>query len=77
MCVLSEAKDVNVFNMITRLNEVRTLVNMFHVIVNVYSIVQHAVQTKNGMMINLKSVAHAKKIVVGILSHVFARIVGI
>ena len=42
---------------------------------------QHAVQTKNGMMINvnfsLKSVAHAKKIVVGILSHVFARIVGI
>ena len=25
MCVLSEAKDVNVFNMITRLNEVRTL----------------------------------------------------
>ena len=55
--------------------------NMFHMIVNAYSIVQHAVQTKNGMMINvnfsLKSVAHAKKIVVGILSHVFARIVGI
>ena len=45
------------------------------------SIVQHVTQIKIGIMINVnasvKSVAHAKRIIVGIPVHVFVRIVGI
>ena len=44
------------------------------------SIVQHVTQIKIGIMINVNasvSVAHAKRIIVGILVHVFVRIVGI
>ena len=45
------------------------------------SIVQHVTLIKIGIMINVnasvKSVAHAKRIIVGIPVHVFVRIVGI
>ena len=44
-------------------------------------IVQHVIQIKNEIMINasasVKSVAFAKKIIVGILAHVFMIIVGV
>ena len=50
-------------------------------IVNTNSIVQHVLQIKNGIMINaigiVKSISHAEKIIVGILVHVFVRIVDI
>ena len=55
--------------------------NIFHVILNATSIVQHVIQIKNGIMkhnnVNVKFIISAKKIVVGILAHVFVRIVNI
>ena len=50
-------------------------------ILNENSIVQHVIQIKNGIMINVnvsvKSIMRVRKIVVGILAHVFARVVGV
>ena len=55
--------------------------NIFHLIVNVNSIVQYAVQIQNGVVkhanVNVKVIASAKKITIGILAHVFVRIVSI
>ena len=55
--------------------------NIFHLIVNVNSIVQYAIQIQNGIVkhanVNVKIIASAKKITVGILAHVFVRIVSI
>ena len=57
--------------------------NIFHVIENANSIVQHVMQIKNGIIkpanVSVKSIAHAKKIIVivGILAHVFVRMVSI
>ena len=46
-------------------------------IVNENSIVQHAIQIKNGIMkhvnVNVKIIVSAKKIIVGILAHTFVR----
>ena len=48
-------------------------------ILNVNSIVQPAIKIKNGIMnhvnVSVKSVVHVKNITVGILAHVFVRIV--
>ena len=51
--VMSETKEVNakVFSMITRKNEIKILMNIFHVILNAYSIAQHVIQIKNGTVI--------------------------
>ena len=50
---------------------------MFHVIVSTKSIVQLAIQIKNGIMINasasIKSIVRAKKIIVRFLAHVYVR----
>ena len=50
-------------------------------IVNENSIVQDVIQIKRGITINvnvsIKSIAHTKEILAGILAHVFLRIVGI
>ena len=65
-----EIKDLNaeVFNTITKIDEVKALVKIFHVIVNTGSIVQHVIQIKNGMMMNVsvsvKSIVSAKKVMV-------------
>ena len=85
MRVPSETKNVNVkvLNMITRINEAKTLVK--HVscnfIANAHSIVKHVIQIKNGIMVNanvsVKSITRVKKIIIEILVHVFLRIVGI
>ena len=51
--------------------------NIFNVTVNENSIVQHAIQIKNGIMkhvnVNVKIIVSAKKIIVGILAHAFVR----
>ena len=55
--------------------------NIFHVIVSTNWIVKHVVQIKNGILkhvnVNIKINVSAKKIIVGILAHVFVRIVRI
>ena len=59
--------------------KLKQLLNIFHVIVNANSIVQIAIQIKNGMKktklanVNVKIIIRAKKIIVGILAHVFMR----
>ena len=49
--------------------------------VNANSIVQHVFKMKNGVIINVSasvtSIIRAKRIIVGILAHMFVRIVGI
>ena len=49
--------------------------NIFHVIVNANSIVQHVIQSKNGIIkdvnVNVKNIVSVKNIIVGILAHVF------
>ena len=55
--------------------------NIFNAIVNANSIVQQVIQKKNGVIkhvsVNVKIIVSAKKILVGILVHVFQRIVSI
>ena len=55
--------------------------NIFNVIANVNSMVQPVIQNKNGIIKhvngNVKIILNAKKIRVGILPHVFRRIVSI
>ena len=50
-------------------------------IVNVNSIVQYVIQIKSKIIkhvnVNVKIIVHAKKIIVGILAHVFVRIASI
>ena len=47
-------------------------------IVNAYSIVQHVIQIKNGVIkhVNVNSIiiVHAKKVIIAIAAHVFVRI---
>ena len=54
---------------------------MLHVVLSASCIVQHVIQIKNGILINVsfsvKGIVCAKEIIVGILAHVFVRIVGI
>ena len=51
---------------------------MFHVIVNPTAIVQHVIQIKNEIIkhvnVNVKIIISFKKIIAGILTHVFVRI---
>ena len=51
--------------------------NVFHVIVNAKSIVQHIIQIKNGIIINfhasVKVIIREKFFIVGILPHVFVK----
>ena len=55
--------------------------NIFNVIVNANPIVQHVNQNKSGIIkhvnVNVKVIVSVKKITVGILEHVFVRIVSI
>ena len=73
----TKTKDINVeaFNMITNKNEAKTMKNIFHVILNANSIVQHVIQIKHGITkhinVNIKSTKH---VIIGIPTHVFVRI---
>ena len=77
ICVPKETKDINVkaFNMLTKKKmRLKQRQNIFHMIVNANSIVQLAVQIKNGRIkhanVNVKIIISANKITVGILVHV-------
>ena len=76
--VSSETKDVNVkvFNMVTRINEVTTLVK--HILCD-YSTTCNSI--KSGIMINanvrVKTLLGAQKIIFGILAHVFVKMINI
>ena len=52
--------------------------NIFHMLLNTNSIVQHVIQIKNKVMkhasVNVKIIISAKKVIAGILAHVFLRI---
>ena len=60
--------------MIINKNEAKAMTEIFNVIVNANSIVQHVIQLKNGMIIhvnlNVKIIVHAENVIVGILVHV-------
>ena len=79
-CVPKETKDTNVkaFDMTMKLKQWQ---NIFHVIVNANSIVQNVIQIKNGIKKhankNVKIIISAKKVIVGLLAHVFVRIANI
>ena len=53
--------------------------NIFHVVVYASSVLQHVIKNKDGIMkhanLNVKIIVSAKKIRVGILAHIFVRIV--
>ena len=55
--------------------------NIFYVIVNAISLVQNVIQNKNGIIkhvnVNVEINISAKKIIFGILAHVFVRILSI
>ena len=59
--------------------KLKQLLNIFHVIVNANSIVQIAIQIKNGTKktklanVDVKIIIRAKKIIIRILAHVFMR----
>ena len=73
--------NVNVVNIITKTNDVKQWQNIFHLVVNANSIVQHVIQIKNGIMkhvnMSVKFIISAKKILVGILAHACLRIASI
>ena len=79
-CVPKETKDTNVkaFDMTMKLRQWQ---NIIHVIVNANSIVQNVIQIKNGIKKhgnkNVKIIISAKKVIVGLLAHVFVRIANI
>ena len=55
--------------------------NIFHVVVNANSVVQHVIQIKNGIIkqvnVNVKIIVSAENIIVEILAYVFVRMVSI
>ena len=67
--------------MITKKTKLKQGQNIFYVIVNANSVVQHVSQNKNGIIkhvnLNVKIIVSAKKIIAEISAHVFARIVSI
>ena len=84
ICASRKTKDKNLkaFNMITKTKiKLKQWQNIFHVILNANSIVQHVTQIKNGIIkhvnVNKNIIVHAKEITVGILAHVFMRIANI
>ena len=82
-CVAKETKQIHtkVFNVITNTDEAKKVASIFHVIVNASSIVKNAIHLKNEIIkhvtVNVKIITTAKKIIVGILAHVFVIIANI
>ena len=78
--VISKTKDINVkaFNIITRINEPKTLIK--HISCDANIIVQCVIGIKNWIIkhvsVNVKIIVRAKKIF-GILAHALVRIIGI
>ena len=82
-CVAKETKQIHtkVFNVITNTDEAKKVASIFHVIVNASSIVKNVIHLKNEIIkhvtVNVKIITTAKKIIVGILAHVFVIIANI
>ena len=82
-CVAKETKQIHtkVFNVITNTDEAKKVASIFHVIVNASSIVKNVIHLKNEIIkhvtVNVKIITSAKKIIVGILAHVFVIIANI
>ena len=82
-CVAKETKQIHTkaFNVITNTDEAKKVASIFHVIVNASSIVKNVIHLKNGIKkhvtVNVKIITSAKKIIVGILAHVFVIIANI
>ena len=78
VCVSNKTEDKNlcVFNMITGINESKTLTkqSIYHANVNVYLMEENVIQINGGIVINVyvsvKSVMYVKKIMFGIQLHV-------
>ena len=83
MCVPKETKDINVkvFNMITNKDEAKAMTE--HISCDCKCKFDSTTRNsnKNGIIkhvnVNLKIILSAKKILIGILTHVFSRIVSI
>ena len=81
VCVPSETKGVNVkvFNMIRRINETKTLVKSISHDFKCKFDFAACNPNQNGIIkhtnANVKTMKHARKIIVGILVHVFVRMV--
>ena len=82
-CVAKETKQIHtkVFNVITNTDEAKKVASIFHVTVNASSIVKNVIHLKNEIIkhvtVNVKIITTAKKIIVGILAHVFVIIANI
>ena len=77
-CVLNKTEDVNlnVFIVITRINESKALTKRIHVIVNVNLMVENIIQIKSGIKICVdvivkiqQKIMYVKTIIFGILVH--------
>ena len=73
--------NVEAFNMIPKKMNLKQWQSIFPVIVHPDSIEQHEIQIRNRIIkhvnVNLEIVVHAKKTIVGTLTHVFVRIANI
>ena len=82
VCVPEKAEDLNrnVFNMIARTNESRAL-KTYHASVNVVLVAANVTRVKSEIIINvsviMKIIKPARKIIAGILVHVFVRKISI
>ena len=80
ICIPKETKYINIIWKQTKM-KLKQRQNIFNVIVNANPIVQHVNQNKSGIIkhvnVNVKVIVSVKKITVGILEHVFVRIVSI
>ena len=79
VCVPNKTEDVNlsVFNMITKLNESKTLATHISCEPKLNLMEEYAIQTNGGITINVdvsvKNIAYVKKIIFGILVHAFVK----
>ena len=76
-----EDLNISVFNMITGINELKTLRKIFHANVNVNLMEENVTQVSGGITINvdvsLKNITYLKKTIFGILLYVVAKMVNI
>ena len=81
--VPNKTEDLNlgVFNMITGINESKTLTSISHANVNVNLIEENVIQINSGITINVnisvKNIIYVKKIIFGILLHVVGKMANI
>ena len=86
VCVLNKTEDLNlsVFNMIPRINELKTLAKHRSCECKCNFLIENVIQITSGITINVivcvkikKKIVYAKNIILGILLHVFLKMVNI